>query len=347
MSNFPFQAVLVEPGEGRKANTSYKNRKITLEYPCSSQFECTPYIVTLPKGIYEFKLYGTNGGIPTNLEGMSSEDSVQAGGIVSGIIKFDKRAIFYATLGGKGNYLKTDANNKVNSNKGGYNGGGSSYLSSHGTSSGGGSSDIRIEFNDVFHRILVAGSGGGQDDSGANFAANDGRGGAGGGEQAQGIYSLNTENTNYAANQEKGFTFGSGEGANDAKSNNSEGCQDGYNTQWSLDICGSGSGWFGGFSPHHINRGCGGGSSFALTKDTTFKSETFKACDEFYQNCVTKKYAFVDERKYTFSNVVHQRGVWYGNGKLEIRVIRNDEAKSCSCKHNKINTMLFYLFVSS
>ena len=90
MSILPYNVSLLEPGEGRSVNVTYKNNKITFEYPCSSQFECTPYIVSLPRGKYKFELYGTSSGTQVPRNGLYPEDSVQAGGIVSGVILVPK-----------------------------------------------------------------------------------------------------------------------------------------------------------------------------------------------------------------------------------------------------------------
>ena len=77
-------------------------------------------------------------------------------------------------------------------------------------------------------------------------------------------------------------------------------------------------------------------------------NDTFKACDEFYANCVTKEYAFKSDRRYAFYNVSHQRGVWYGNGKLEIDVIMTAiGAMSCSQKRMMSNVFLYVFIVTS
>ena len=168
----------------------------------------------LPQGVYTFTLFGANGGLKNlNLETTTEEEnSFNAGGIVSAQIALQSTTKLFVTLGGKGTH-NVRYNSNTERDLGGYNKGGSAYYSMHGVSTGGGSSDIRYELNDVFHRILVAGAGGGSDDTSDSFEAqkqNDGRGGAGGGEIAQGFFIGNKLISMHVASKTEGFTFGRG-----------------------------------------------------------------------------------------------------------------------------------------
>ena len=69
---------------------------------------------------------------------------------MSGVISLKARTKIYAYVGGSGVIIQS-------SHDGGFNGGGSSHTNK-GASSGG-ASDIRIEADDVLHRVIVAGGG--------------------------------------------------------------------------------------------------------------------------------------------------------------------------------------------
>ena len=78
-------------------------------------------------------------------------------------------------------------------------------------------------YNDIFHRVIVAGGGGGADNpAGYLEGRDDGSGGAGGGLTAQGFVINGVPNTKYVATQTNGFTFGSGESAQQYGSKNSK-----------------------------------------------------------------------------------------------------------------------------
>ena len=143
---------------------------------------------------------------------------------------------------------------------GGYGGGGSSAGYLRGTASGGGQTSVQFLENSFYHRVIVSGAGGGSDD----YNGNDGRGGSGGNLVAQGWWADQVYNGNYLANSSFGFTFGTGEAAQFDKSKNPDGVK---SPAGNFDRCGAGGGWFGGFSSLHNNGGCGGGSSWVLTKD--------------------------------------------------------------------------------
>ena len=239
-----------------KSNVSVDNNRYIFYYPCKSSSECTNYELVLNPGTYLIELYGASGGyvnnrvtfnriskgscttlppkspIKTNVGCPNIDTTAGSGGYTSGIITLSTTTKAFLAIGGQGTYGYTKA---MENNadcfkpqymvKGGYNGGGwaSNYYSKstfYGCGSGGGSTDLRFEEDDVFHRVIVAGAGGGTDDQ---IGLDDGSGGSGGGLTAQGFWSGNTVDKTHVATQTSGFTFGSGESVQQAGSRNPRG----------------------------------------------------------------------------------------------------------------------------
>ena len=339
-----------------KSNTvKVSENKYTFEYPCESTFDCTDYIIHLPRGTYKFELYGASGGssqgnvssyrFPTdqcildetvhNVGGnticLRKPNVGGAGAYISGIITLNKDIISYATIGGKGQfkYKIQQSNNddcylKNNMIEGGYGGGGysSNFFysdSDFGSGSGGGQTAVKFEVNDLWHRVIVSGAGGGSDDKDGTYGDfNDGSGGAGG-IIGQGWFSSGIYNFNYTANSTSGFSFGYGESVQKYKSLNPKGVQSYYGGS---DRAGAGSGWFGGFASHDSNAGSGGGSSWVLSKDAIIPQGKIEAFDSFYQSIGKYEYAFT-KSDYLFEHIFHTSGVWEGNGKLIITILNH------------------------
>lgn len=293
------------------------NTKVTIHYPCENNSFCTAISIALDPGRYQIELYGASGGISKlkmDQVGLTEEDFPCSGGYVSGILTLPQKANFFLHIGGQGSHYQSYW---FVSNLGGYNGGGGSASGSH-PSTGGGSTDLRALVDDPFHRILVAGGGGSADDASDDH---NGIGGAGGGLVAQGIFVWKKENESYVANQTSGFSFFQGERGIYGASNNPNGVQTNYTT-WS-ELEGGGGGWYGGFSPHNCDGGSGGGSSFALTENAELpdETETLSVYDENYENPITGTYAFQHDSMFTFSHVIHKRGVWSGPGLAVITLL--------------------------
>lgn len=360
-------------------------KKYTFIYPCKSTSECTDYIIDLSPGTYLFELYGASGGFRKDaISSFIDKDGVchkntfasskgnvgcnkkgdrgGAGGYISGVISIRKTLRSYATVGGKGDYrynekvLSGSPNNYLPKNwvKGGYGGGGHAtnwYFRDDfwGTGSGGGQTAVKFEQNDLWHRVIVSGAGGGSDNySPVPFGNDDdGSGGAGGGLVAQGFWFNGKYDGNRVANSTFGFTFGSGETAQkDGSKNKKYGVPKG---DGECDRAGAGSGWFGGFASHNGNAGAGGGSSWALTIDAKIPKGDIEAHDSLYKSLGKKKYAFTQKDKYLFHDVVDIPGIWSGNGKLIITVIEfNHISVDCGpLSHFHFVLMLgFYLDVS-
>lgn len=127
--------------------------------------------------MYKIECWGASGGNATHV-GRGLYHYGGNGGYASGIFKFNISTNLSARIGGKG---LSDA---VSSEAipGGFNGGGSAGCGSGklNTASGGGATDIRLNGDSIYNRIIVAGGGGGA----AITNSYNNEGGHGGGEIA-------------------------------------------------------------------------------------------------------------------------------------------------------------------
>ena len=135
-----------------------------LDYPCNDQTNCTPYIVTLPPNKYKFELWGAEGGY---LGGK--------GGYTTGTLRIKHETMMYFFIGAKG----PETIEVIGRTNPAYNGGGQAAAADtyRSAGSGGGSTDIRVDGETVYHRILVAAAGGG----GSSHESGQFPGGSGGG----------------------------------------------------------------------------------------------------------------------------------------------------------------------
>ncbi|EAY08790.1 hypothetical protein TVAG_188770 [Trichomonas vaginalis G3] len=233
--------------------------------------------------------------------------------------------------------------------KGGYGGGGSAFSFydtnlSYGSGSGGGQTAVKFLSNDLWHRVIVAGAGGGSDNYYYIDAYNtndDGSGGSGGGFTAQGYWENGIYNSARLANSTFGFTFGSGESAQKDKSKNPQGVQSGIGYS---DRPGAGSGWFGGFAGLNGNGGSGGGSSWALSKNAIIPQGNITATDSFYNINDSRPYSFSLDNGYLFSDVKTYPGIWEGNGRLIITILDSIIYPSC-VSINRSHFSYFLLFI--
>ena len=211
--------------QGANVSVSVEGNKYYFNYPCKESHICTDYVIELQAGLYKFQLYGASGGshagqtssfrkpdgscisddvvsrVGGNTICNKIDSNVESGGYVKGIILFQSAIKIFATIGGKGifghkitKYGTADCFYKENMQPGGYGGGGSSsnYYqgeSTDGTGSGGGQTAVKFIENDLWHRVLVSGGGGGSENRGGTYrSTEDGSGGAGGNLNAQGYF---------------------------------------------------------------------------------------------------------------------------------------------------------------
>lgn len=214
-------------------NCPYSGNKITL---------------TLPAGTYKLQTWGAEGG-----ENPSNKGTPGKGGYSEGTLTLTKETTVYLYVGGKGSYGTSTC--------GGFNGGGISTGNKTNVNygaGGGGGTDIRIGFDSLYARIIVAGGGG----ASGNGSIGDSIGGNGGGETGEdgtGIGTCGTGGTQTAAGEYTGSSsdndpadFGKGGGG----PNGTVGC-------------GGGGGWYGGGFGTRTNGAAGGGSGYVYTAATT------------------------------------------------------------------------------
>lgn len=133
--------------ESRNVNEDSDIYKI-LRYPCSSNTQsCTPYVVTLSRGLYRIELFGASGGYPNNDPNLAGRGSYTSGHL---IVRHEMKLYVYLGQQGTLNGQRT------------FNGGGRGNSRA---GSGGGSSDIRLvagewdDFESLKSRIMVAAGG--------------------------------------------------------------------------------------------------------------------------------------------------------------------------------------------
>ena len=249
----------------------------------------------------------------------------------------------YIAIGGKGKYKTGTASfSDADRVRGGYNGGGRGFQYPSGSSGGGGATDFRLLANDLWHRVLVAGAGGGTDDQSAG--GDDGTAGAGGNTVAQGYWVAGEYTDAYVATQTAGYSFGTGEAAQQYGSigNGSKG----YYGE--ADRGGAGGGWFGGFASHRQNGGAGGGSSFAFTRTATIPEGQILATNDVFGDHAWNTYAFSqqDDKQYLISNPVFAQGIWAGNGKAIITVQQYCVLTSKGNLQHSLSLLIMVLIIS-
>ncbi|EAX88651.1 PE_PGRS protein, putative [Trichomonas vaginalis G3] len=286
-----------------------------------------------------------NGNTKCNLVGSRGG----AGGYISGIIKLSHRITAFATIGGQGIYGITSTFSTYDCDKmvkGGYGGRGyasnffDSY-SNYGSGSGGGQTAVKFLSNDLWHRVIVAGAGGGSDNIYSYGNTDDGSGGSGGDFTAQGFWVDGVLNSEKIANSTFGFTFGAGESAQQNGSKNPNGVQE---ARGASDKVGAGSGWFGGFSSHNGDGGSGGGSSWALSANAVIPQGNIDAKGSFFEENESHPYSFSLDDGYIFSDVKTYPGIWKGNGRLVITILDSIIYPSC-VSINRSHFSYFLLFI--
>ena len=134
---------LLEPTAGKEAVTR-KRKSFLFETPCSNNNDCTPYVITLQRGVYQFEAWGSAGA------SFDSKSQPGLGGYTSGQLYLSSpETTFYLYIGNKGGFNASPA--PIRSGR------------------GGGATDIRYkgsswnDFESLKSRIMVAAGGGGSE----------------------------------------------------------------------------------------------------------------------------------------------------------------------------------------
>ena len=280
-----------------------KGSVYTFEYPCGDEkTTCYPYVGIIPHGSYRLEVFGAEGG-------RAGDKNGGYGGYSTGILRLFYPAQIFLYVGARGISSSSDTNATAANT---FNGGGSGMQSPtqyYTASSGGGSSDIRINKDDIYHRLIVAGAGGGTGRYGVNYW----KGGNGGGENGT------KGTTTYATSSQFG-----GSGATQLSGNLFYGEN---RTDW--DGCGGGGGLYGGGSGKAYNNPGGGGSGFVFNKES--------------QSIATSA-MIVLEKSYYLYNARTSTSDHTGDGKIVITVLTNLFCETRNIK-NSINMPYFIVFI--
>jgi type II secretory pathway pseudopilin PulG len=158
-----------------------KEPETTVNYALTTSTNIFPYlrgyynVNVQTSGNYKLEVWGAEGG-GYRLSNYDESGLGGAGGYSSGIINLTAGTTLYIYTGGYG------STSSIGRAFGGYNGGGSGYCSSswEAGNGGGGATDIRVNTNSLYARVIVAGGGGGGgEDSGDSFGYGGGTTGVG------------------------------------------------------------------------------------------------------------------------------------------------------------------------
>ena len=234
-------------------NKKYNKRKLT--------YTGTTQVLQVNPGIYKLECWGAQGG--TMESGWTGIGGY--GGYACGTITLTEPTTLYINIGQQGQGY----NSSRSVHYGGWNGGGYCY---QGASGGGGATDIRINSNSLYARVIVAGGGGGSNDNQ--------NGGAGGGEIGGTGVAGSATNGEGGQQTRGGRGWLNGEFGQGAGSNNSYG-----------DGGAGGGGWYGGGKANGYSVAGGGGSGYVYTEETAINYPSGCLLDSRYYLIDTKNIA--------------------------------------------------------
>ena len=289
------------------------------------QYTGSPQSFEFDPGVYRFELYGASGG--GTLPGY--------GAYVSGTLKLVKTRVLHIYVGQKG----------VSGSNTAWNGGGKG--TTYG-SSGGGSTDIRLEggswdsFSSLKSRIIVAGAGGGSQASGYYKKAGDA--GMFSGKDGQKSSESSTVTIAKGGLQTSVGVAGTGSNQN---GRNGEFGKGGHGSVGDGNGNGGGSGYFGGggsgTSPGVVGSGAGG-SSFV---------SGLNGCKAILRESLENNTQFSDSSVHysglKFVDISYKEGSdsqWNNNGMVKISYIR-PVYFSCKRKPDHKSSIFFLIIIAS
>ena len=199
------------------------------DYPCDQKNGCFPIETTFLPGQYMLEVWGAQGGSFPSYPGGK-------GGYSRGFLTIKNSVKAFLYIGAEG----TITPGKEMFSNFSFNGGGFGYCTAnYPVSSGGGGTDIRIESDSIYNRVIVSGGGGG-----SSKAYNTCIGGAGGGESG-----TTGEKCDYRCYPGSPGTQTTGSFWSGGNRTNGDGC-------------GGGGGFFGGDAGRGFETSGSGGSGF-------------------------------------------------------------------------------------
>ena len=227
---FPYEIIL------NGSLSLYTNIKENIVY--NFEYSGLTEELSLDRGKYLLECWGAQGGT------VSETYKGGKGGYSTGILTLDEQTTLYINVGQQGTVLGLSTSVPAS-----FNGGGYSRSNSYYGGSGGGASDIRINTNSLYARVIVAGGGGGgHTQSGGGSTGGFGGGLTSGGSTA--TIATQTKPGSYSSSYASAPVFGQGGGG-----------------QSNGTAAGGGGGWYGG-SAQSINDysyTSGGGSGYVFT----------------------------------------------------------------------------------
>lgn len=229
-------------------------------------FKAEAQSLWLSKGTYKLEVWGAQGGV-------FSDNLNNRGGYACGTITLPSDTQVFVYTGGQPNSVTSGNSGDVT--PGGFNGGGASKISYYNNvytygQGGGGGTDIRINEDSLYNRVIVAGGGAGASDEDVSFYVYGGGNNGGNGYQQHG----GTQTTGGSSSN-----FGTfGKGADVLPSS----------TNYKFIASGGGGGWYGGgaygsgsSSGAYVRYRCGGGSGFVWTIQSSTPSD-YKLNSTYY-----------------------------------------------------------------
>lgn len=295
-------------------NIKVSNLTINDIIDCSYSGECKTII--LPKGIYKLECWGAEGGYRT------TQSYSGKGGYSTGVLSLDNKTELNLFAGGFPGVSNTNTNTD---NVGGFNGGGYRY----GFPGGGGASDIRINSDSLYARVIVAGGGG---SCGAYNRAGSYGGGETGGDSSSGC----TSNSNSCGKGGKQTYSGynadcttTTQITSNLTGNTLSSCYGGFGfggsgTFYANGYGGAGGGgWYGGSGnipdgSRDDDRGGGGGSGYIYTINTA---------SNYPSQCLLNSSYYLTDASMISGNasMIEPNGSTstghYGNGHIRITII--------------------------
>ena len=136
-----------DPTKGTTKENIQTRKSVLLEYPCDNPHVCTPYVVSLHKGVYRFECWGSKGGQWVH---GTHKSTPGLGSYTAGTLFLSKATTFYVYIGNTGFFNAVKETRATTS------------------AVSGGATDVRLNYSEnwwddysLISRIMVSAGGGG------------------------------------------------------------------------------------------------------------------------------------------------------------------------------------------